>query len=256
MYTQALSLAPGARLDGCRVAGLDVGYHHLAVLAMPEEGKRVFIGRYNWIERLLRDRRRKTRLYRAGLRERANRESGRGQDKTKTICQQVAARVADTLVAWRVTHVAMEDLDGMRERLQEKFRKGGEGAVVNAHFPYFQLQAAVAYACSRVGISRVEVDARYTSQTCWRCGEKGRRDGLDFTCPTCGKEHADANAARVIAQRGREEVMAEMDQARPAVPTAGPRAPVRPHADGAQERRESCAGLGNWPDTDRKEAQV
>jgi len=254
LYIQALSLAPVMAVEGLRVAGVDVGRHHLAVVAMPENGKTEFVGRYNWVRDLIADRWRKTRLYRAGLRKRANAESDRAADKTKTICQQVAARVADVLVQWEATHVAMEDLTGMRERLAEKFGEGTEGAVVNARFPYYRLQAAIEYACGKVGIATVKVEAKYSSQTCWRCGERGKRDGLEFRCDECGKEHADANAARVIAQRGREEVMAQMDQARPAVPAAGPRAPVRPHADEAQERRESCAGLGNWPE--KNEATV
>ena len=49
------------------------------------------------------------------------------------------------------------------------------------------------------GIPVEEVPAAFTSVTCSRCGESGRRRGHDFACVACGHaEHADINAARNI----------------------------------------------------------
>ncbi|HEX5540291.1 MAG TPA: transposase, partial [Micromonospora sp.] len=52
----------------------------------------------------------------------------------------------------------------------------------------------------------VEVDPRYTSQTCHGCGYRDKRNRLDqetFNCRSCGVvAHADHNAARNIAWRG------------------------------------------------------
>jgi putative transposase len=50
----------------------------------------------------------------------------------------------------------------------------------------------------------VEVDARYSSQTCATCGHvaKESREGRRFACVRCGHEaDADVNAARVILLR-------------------------------------------------------
>jgi hypothetical protein len=60
------------------------------------------------------------------------------------------------------------------------------------------------------GFEVVEVDPRYTTRTCHRCGApvkiNGRR-GRSITCPSCGltNYHRDLNAARNIAKKAAEE---------------------------------------------------
>jgi putative transposase len=49
----------------------------------------------------------------------------------------------------------------------------------------------------------IKVNPRHTSQTHWRCGFRGDRDGIAFWCPQCSvSEHADVNAARNILRAG------------------------------------------------------
>jgi putative transposase len=49
----------------------------------------------------------------------------------------------------------------------------------------------------------VKVSSQHTSQTHWRCGLRGDRDGVAFWCPHCAlSEHADLNAARNILRAG------------------------------------------------------
>ena len=70
------------------------------------------------------------------------------------------------------------------------------------------LGAFLTYKARRAGVPLVQVDPRYTSQTCNRCGHRDKRNRPDqetFICRSCGVvAHADHNAARNIAQRGVE----------------------------------------------------
>lgn len=47
----------------------------------------------------------------------------------------------------------------------------------------------------------VVIEPAYTSQICYKCGEKGKREKWKFTCQNCGNQiNADLNAAINIAQ--------------------------------------------------------
>jgi putative transposase len=53
------------------------------------------------------------------------------------------------------------------------------------------------------GRSLIRVNPQHTSQTHWRCGLRGDRNGIAFWCPHCSVfEHADLNAARNILRAG------------------------------------------------------
>jgi IS605 OrfB family transposase len=71
-----------------------------------------------------------------------------------------------------------------------------------AGWSFFQLQQFVAYKAEEVGIAIEFVDPAYTSQTCHKCLCLGSRTGERFTCLTCGEQHADVNASRVVALGG------------------------------------------------------
>ena len=62
----------------------------------------------------------------------------------------------------------------------------------------------IAWLAAKSGKAVFEVNPRYTSQQCPKCGhtEKGNRDGEKFVCRACGhSEHADTGAARKIARK-------------------------------------------------------
>jgi len=59
-----------------------------------------------------------------------------------------------------------------------------------------EIRTAVERKAQAAGLLVAEVDPRYTSQTCSRCGLRGTRKRHRFACPSCGFEaHADVNAA-------------------------------------------------------------
>ena len=100
--------------------------------------------------------------------------------------------------------IAVEDLTGIRDRV--RLRKPQR--VTLSSWSFHQLGAFLGYKARRAGVPLVEVDPRYTSQTCNRCGHRDKRNRPDqetFTCRSCGVvAHADHNAALNIAQRGVE----------------------------------------------------
>jgi putative transposase len=70
----------------------------------------------------------------------------------------------------------------------------------------------------------VEVDARFSSQECSRCGHVAResRRRRRFCCVACGfQTHADVNAALVIRRRAQSALMSEPDPAEDAGRRAG-----------------------------------
>jgi len=100
--------------------------------------------------------------------------------------------------------IAVEDLTGIRERV--RLRKPQR--VTLSSWSFHQLGSFLAYKARRAGVPLVEVDPRYTSQTCNRCGHRDKRNRPDqetVLCRSCGVvAHADHNAALNIAQRGVE----------------------------------------------------
>jgi putative transposase len=71
---------------------------------------------------------------------------------------------------------------------------------------WYEFRRQLAYKLEWSGGSLVEVDARYSSQRCSKCGhteKDNRRSQAEFVCLSCGEEqHADANAARNILTVG------------------------------------------------------
>ncbi|TWH68324.1 IS605 OrfB family transposase [Micromonospora olivasterospora] len=98
--------------------------------------------------------------------------------------------------------IAVEKLTGIRDRV--RLRKPQR---VTLHsWAFHQLGAFLIYKARRAGVPLVEVDPRYTSQTCAACGHRDKRNRPNqetFHCRSCGVvAHADHNAARNIASRG------------------------------------------------------
>ncbi|MFU8854622.1 RNA-guided endonuclease InsQ/TnpB family protein [Micromonospora sp. SL1-18] len=98
--------------------------------------------------------------------------------------------------------IAVEKLTGIRDRV--RLRKPQR---VTLHsWAFQQLGAFLVYKARRAGVPLVQVDPRYTSQTCAACGYRDKRNRPNqetFHCRSCGVvAHADHNAARNIASRG------------------------------------------------------
>jgi putative transposase len=106
------------------------------------------------------------------------------------------------LALLRQKALALESLKGIRGRGNGYNR--AMRTELNS-WAFHQLKLFVAYKCQRAGVTLIEVDPRYSSQTCSGCGhcEKGNRKSQErFECLCCGlKLNADINAALNLKAR-------------------------------------------------------
>lgn len=179
--------------------GVDMG---IVQIATDSDG-RVYAG-----EQLNRYRRRQTRLRatlqakrtesaRRLLSKRSRRESRHAANTNHIISKSIVAEAARTSRG-----IAVEELTGIRARV--RLRKPQRAAL---HcWSFAQLGEFLTYKARRAGVALVQVDPRYTSQTCSKCGHRDKRNRPDqatFICRSCGVvAHADVNAAVNIASRG------------------------------------------------------
>lgn len=138
---------------------------------------------------------RNNRRARKALRRQSGRERRRITWENHNLSKAIVADAEGT----QSGTIRMERLAGIRRRCK----------IFNKHtnrmmsgWSFGQLQAFVAYKAERCGIKIEYVDPAYTSQTCSQCGALGMRRGDVFSCITCGKSHADIQAAVNIAAGG------------------------------------------------------
>jgi transposase, IS605 OrfB family, central region len=104
--------------------------------------------------------------------------------------------------------IALEDLTGIRERVNQQPRSKAERRRTNS-WAFYQLRQFLEYKARVAGVSLVLVPPAYTSQTCHRClhihpdPAQSYRSGKKFKCGHCGWEgDADWNGANMIAKLG------------------------------------------------------
>lgn len=191
--------APPYEPDG--FLGVDLG---IANIAYDSDGNRYAGTRLNGYRR--RQLRLRARLQQKGTKS-AKRLLARRTNKEARHAANANHRISKTIVteaARTGRGIAVEDLTGIRERV--RLRKPQR---VTLHsWSFHQLGGFLAYKARRAGVPLVQVDPRYTSQTCHGCKHRDKRNRPDqetFTCRSCGVvAHADRNAALNIAERGVE----------------------------------------------------
>ncbi|MFE9960208.1 RNA-guided endonuclease InsQ/TnpB family protein [Micromonospora sp. NPDC005299] len=182
--------------------GVDMG---IANIAYDSDGTRYAGTRLNGY------RRRQTRL-RARLQQKGTKSAKRLLVRRNKKEARHAANVNHCIAKTIVTKaartgrgIAVEKLTGIRDRV--RLRKPQR--VTLSSWSFHQLGSALAYKARRAGVPLVEVDPRYTSQTCNGCKHRDKRNRPNqetFLCRSCGVvAHADHNAALNIAERGAED---------------------------------------------------
>jgi putative transposase len=194
-----VEVAEAAHVEPQGFLGVDMG---IVQIATDSDGT-VYAG-----EQLNRYRRRQIRLRaklqakrtesaRRLLSKRSRRESRHAANTNHIISKSIVAEAERTSRG-----IAVEELTGIRARV--RLRKPQRAALHSWSFA--QLGEFLTYKARRAGIPLVQVDPRYTSQTCSECGhcdKRNRPDQATFICRSCGVvAHADVNAAVNIASRG------------------------------------------------------
>ncbi|MGY2767070.1 RNA-guided endonuclease InsQ/TnpB family protein [Thermostichus sp. MS-CIW-26] len=195
-----------------RVLGVDLGRTDIAHTS---EGD-------NWNGQQLN----KVRDHHSRLRAVLQRKASKGTRSSRRRCRELLQRLSGKerrFQAW-VNHriskaivsrakatnsaIALEDLTGIRERVNQQPRSKAERRRANS-WAFYQLRQFLEYKARAAGVSLVLVPPAYTSQTCHRClhihPEQGKsyRSGKSFKCGHCGWEgDADLNGANVIALLG------------------------------------------------------
>jgi len=99
--------------------------------------------------------------------------------------------------------LVLEDLTGIRaKRLRKEVR------ILINNWSFYQLEQFLTYKANAKGIGIIKVEAKYTSQTCSKCGHcarANRKTQALFVCKQCGYTlNADLNASRNIRDKAHD----------------------------------------------------
>ena len=152
--------------------------------------------RYRRLRQLLQAK--KTRSARKHLQQARRKESRFVKDTNHSISKKLVQ-----LALERQKALACEVLTGIRQRANGLNR--AMRTELN-NWAFLQLKTFLHYKAKRAGVTLIEVDPRYSSQTCSVCGhcERANRKSQEhFCCQCCGLEaNADVNAALNLKARG------------------------------------------------------
>ena len=199
--------------DGPSV-GIDVGIAHLATLstgehiANPRHTSRVQ-HKMRIAQRALarckrgsRNRRKAKARVAALHTKTANARATRLHQITARLSREYGAICVEKLNVANMTRSAKGTADAPGKNVAAK--AGLNREIASASFGRFK--ELLRYKAARAGAKFIEVDPRYSSQTCASCGVVDKASRLSqsrFVCTACGHEgNADVNAARIIALRG------------------------------------------------------
>ncbi|MFS8820645.1 transposase [Synechococcus sp. W60.1] len=195
-----------------RVLGVDLGRTDIAHTS---EGD-------NWNGQQLN----KVRDHYSKLRAALQRKASKGTRSSRRRCRQLLQRLSGKERRFQVwvnhriskaivsrakatnSAIALEDLTGIRERVNQQPRSKAERRRANS-WAFYQLRQFLEYKARVAGVSLILVPPAYTSQACHKClhihpdPAQSYRSGKKFKCGHCGWEgDADLNGANVIALLG------------------------------------------------------
>lgn len=205
-----IDLLDGHQVDADNFLGVDLGIAEIASTSDGTKfsGKSVKGVRHRNSRLRSKLQRKQTRAATRRLKKLSGRERRFATHTNHVISKQIVETAKGT-----GRGIALEDLKGIRDRVT--VRKS-QRAVLHS-WAFAQLRAFITYKAKLAGVPLIAVDPRNTSRECSACGhidKRNRPNQSTFRCLACGHaEHADINAARVIASRATCK-LAEGDTAR------------------------------------------
>jgi IS605 OrfB family transposase len=187
------------RIGADEALGIDLGIVNLAV---DDTGKSYSGAEIETVRRRRHARRRA--LQKVGTRS-AKRALGRDSGKQALFQRHTNHVLSKAIIADAERGrclIALEDLAGIRDRVQVKRRQRAR----MANWGFHELRQLIVYKAALKGVAVVLVDPRNTSKGCSRCSlidKRNRPSRGEFLCIGCGfAAPADHNAALNIRQRG------------------------------------------------------
>ncbi len=144
-----------------------------------------------------------TRSSRRRCRELLKRLSGKEKRFQRHINHEISRQLVNKAVA-SSRAIALENLSGIRERTNQLPRTKNERSLSN-NWSFFMLREFLTYKCILAGVTLILVNPAYTSQSCYKCGHIGNRNGKKFSCvnPDCrNKCDSDYQGAKNISALG------------------------------------------------------
>ncbi len=195
---------PVAKLNNA-VIGIDRGIKYLAVTTDGQRaqffgGKRIKHIRKRYLKTRASFQRQKATQNTRSIRRALKRLSGKEARFMRDVNHVISRGIVDFAKRTGNSTIAIEHLDGIRNAPRRK----AQNADVHL-WAFYQLEQFLQYKAADFGFEIIEVDAKYTSQGCSKCGhtEPSNRHGHRFLCKACGYQlHSDLNAARNIKLRG------------------------------------------------------
>lgn len=144
----------------------------------------------------------RTRLQEKGTNRTIKRIGNKEKRKVKDIChkisRQIVNRAAELQAQGYAVKIAIGDVKGHR-----KGNKGRRFNRIRSSMPSFQMKQMISYKALWAGIPVELVPEAYSSKTCHRCGQQGKRQSQGcFVCEYCALQYnADLNGAANIAKR-------------------------------------------------------
>lgn len=209
------------QLDKNKIMGIDIGVNIPAMLALSDNKYyRQSVGDGKEILNFQNQMKARYRRLQQSRKWAGQGSRGRGRDTFLKPLERLSGKIArfkdhknhvwsryvvDEAVRNDCGVIQMEDLSGIAEN--SAFLKS---------WTYYDLQEKIRYKAEEIGIEVIKVKPDYTSQRCNRCGvihkenRDAKKDQSRFECKTCNhKDNADANAAKNIAMKDIEKIIAE-----------------------------------------------